>query len=138
MSLFSLIILSETYNHVLNNKPIEGEAVSFKEYKEVLREKFKNANFYRNNYRIELPRDIELAKVSTQICNHFILNKNYSVHLEFYLYYFTFLNLMSNTLGKFKVFSWANWSANYYNWRTKWECDWVPSEILEKLCIHSN
>ena len=73
--------MSETYNHVLYHKPIGGEAVSFEEYRNLLREKFKDADIDRNDYSIELPREIELAKVSTQICNNFILNKNCSVHL---------------------------------------------------------
>ena len=83
LPLFTLIILSGTYNHVLYHKPIGGEAVLFKEYRELLKEKFKKANINLNYYRISLPGDTELAKVSTQICNNFILNKNYSVHLEF-------------------------------------------------------
>ena len=97
--------MSETYNYVLYHKPIGGEAVSFEEYRELLREKFKNADIDRNDYSIELPREIELAKVSTQICNNFILNKNCSVHLDFYLFYLMFSILISNTLGKFKIFS---------------------------------
>ena len=105
LSLFALVILSEIYNHVLYHKPIEGEAVSFEEYRELLREKFKNADINWNRYSISLPRDTELAKVSIQICNNFILNKNCSVHLKFYLFYLMFSNLINNTLGKFKIFS---------------------------------
>ena len=130
------------YITILYHKPIEGEAVSFEEYRKKLQGKFgrnyRNINFNWDCYIINLPGDIELAKVSTQICNNFILNKNYSVHLEFYLDYLTFSNLMSNILGSFKVFSPGNWDTLDLYWRTKWECTWMPSEFLEKLCIHSN
>ena len=62
--------MSEIYNHVLYHKSIEGETISKEKYKNLLREKFENTDYWNGNfawedYRIELPRDIELAKVST-------------------------------------------------------------------------
>ena len=55
--------MSEIYNHVLYHKPIEGEAVSYEEY----RKQGKNINTltFDDSVFIYLPRDIELAKVST-------------------------------------------------------------------------
>ena len=56
--------MSEIYNHVLYHKPIEGEAMSFEEYKEILREKMSTLIFDDSVF-IYLPRDIELTKAST-------------------------------------------------------------------------
>ena len=92
--------MSKIYNHVLYHKSIGGKTVSFEEYKEELQEKLQNGFINQHKIWIYLPEDIELAKVSTQICNHFNLTKNYSVHLDFYV--FTLLNVFKTNKQHFR------------------------------------
>ena len=68
--------MSETYNHVLYHKPIEGEAISeekYYEYAKMFRLDLNKTMCTKSiNLFVNLPRNIELAKVSTQISNSFL------------------------------------------------------------------